>query len=53
MYASTLGLGAVTRAYFERQGELSDDEIRAIYKDTLTKARQSYDPRRALVSVSL
>jgi uncharacterized protein (DUF697 family) len=47
MFASTLGLGAVAKAYFERQGELSDDDIRAIYRDTLQSARKSFDPRRA------
>jgi uncharacterized protein (DUF697 family) len=47
MFASTLALGAVARAHFEHQDELSDDEIRDIYRDTLKRARKEYDPRRA------
>lgn len=47
MYASTIGIATVARIYFQQQGELSDDEIKSIYKDTLKSARESFDPNRA------
>jgi len=46
MYASTLGIGTVARAYFESQGAISDDEIRAVYKEAMKEARGQFDPRK-------
>jgi len=46
MYASTIAIGRIAECYFARGG-LGDDEMRAIYRDTLKKAKRSFDPRRA------
>jgi uncharacterized protein (DUF697 family) len=47
VFASTLGLGAVARAHFERpEVVLTDDEVRALYREGVTRARASFDPRR-------
>lgn len=49
VFCSTLGLGAVVGATFaagEAQQELTDDQVRAIYKDALAGARARFDPRK-------
>jgi uncharacterized protein (DUF697 family) len=46
-FAVTIGIGAVARAYFKNNGELSDDEIKRIYKDAAVGAKAAYDPTRA------
>ena len=46
VFATTLGLGAVLRAWFER-GELDDEEVRAIYRAAVARARADFDPREA------
>lgn len=49
VFCSTLGIGAVVGATFaagEAQQELSDDQVRAIYKDALAGARARFDPRK-------
>ncbi len=49
VFCSTLGLGAVVGATFaagEAKEELTDDEVRAIYKDALAGAKARFDPRR-------
>ena len=46
VYASTLALGAVARAHFERGG-LSDGEMRSVYAGAEHEGRQSYDPAGA------
>lgn len=47
MYASTLAIGMAARVYFESQGQVSDDDMKAVYQAALKKARSSFDPRRA------
>lgn len=47
MYASTLAIGMVARVYFESQGQVSDDDMKAVYQAALKKAKQSFDPARA------
>ncbi|MCO5167440.1 MAG: SHOCT domain-containing protein [Planctomycetes bacterium] len=47
MYASTLAIGRVAECYFQRQGGLSDHEMKAVFEETLRKAKKSFDPRRA------
>ncbi|MCC6528383.1 MAG: SHOCT domain-containing protein [Polyangiaceae bacterium] len=47
MYASTLAIGAVARAYFKGGGELVESEMRAVYEDTVKRAKETFDPRRA------
>ena len=46
MYASTLAIGRVAELYFE-SGDLDDREMKAIYQETLKKAKSSFDPSRA------
>jgi uncharacterized protein (DUF697 family) len=47
VFASTLGLGAVAKAHFENPGqELTDDEVRTLYKSAIDRAKASFDPRR-------
>jgi uncharacterized protein (DUF697 family) len=49
VFCSTLGIGAVVGATFaagEAQQELSDDQVRAIYKDALAGAKARFDPRK-------
>jgi len=50
MYASTLAIGAVARAYFEQGGELSNAEMKELYERTAKKARSSFDPKRMRAS---
>lgn len=47
MYASTISIGTVARIYFQRQGKMSDEEIKELYKDALKRARKDFDPKRA------
>ncbi len=47
MYASTISIGTVARIYFQRQGKMTDEEIKDIYKDALKRARKNFDPKRA------
>lgn len=47
VYASTLALGGVAIAYFEREGELSPDEIRNLFRVQLTRGRTEFEPTRA------
>lgn len=46
-YANTIALGYLARTYFKNQGELTDDEIRSIYKASSKAARKEFDPKRA------
>lgn len=46
-YASTLALGAVVVAFFERGGALDDADIRGLYRERLSSARANFDPARA------
>lgn len=47
VFASTLAIGRVAQSYFEHGGELSDEEIRALYKDAACQAKKNFDPRKA------
>ena len=47
MFASTMALGGVVITWFEREGELGEDEIRALYGARLREARGHFDPARA------
>tara|TARA_R110002072_G_scaffold49561_2_gene134547 strand:- start:1831 stop:2970 length:1140 start_codon:yes stop_codon:yes gene_type:complete len=46
VFASTLALGGVTITYFEREGELSSDEIRDLFRAQLTRGQAEFDPGR-------
>lgn len=46
-FANTLALGLVARHFFKSQGEISDDEIRTLYKNTAKAARKEFDPTKA------
>lgn len=48
VFASTLGLGAVAKAHFASPDqELSDDEVRDLYRAAIDKAKGRFDPTRA------
>jgi uncharacterized protein (DUF697 family) len=47
MYASTVAIGAVARTYFQGGGHLVESEMRAIYEETVKRAKETFDPRRA------
>lgn len=47
VFAGTLGLGAVARAHLRGGQELTDEEIRAIYRSSYQAARAEYDPGQA------
>lgn len=44
MYASTLAIGAVADAYFSANGDLTDEQMRAVYERTMKSAKKSYNP---------
>lgn len=46
MYASTLAIGMVARVYFESQGQVSDEDMKAVYQAALRNAKSSFDPSR-------
>lgn len=47
VFAGTLGLGSAACAHLRAGQQLSDEEIRAIYRASYQAARAEYDPRRA------
>lgn len=47
VFASTLGLGAAAKATFESPGrELDDEEVKALYRRAVDKAKSTFDPTR-------
>jgi len=42
MFASTKALGAVAKSYFERDEELSSEDIKAVYRAAATKAKSEF-----------
>lgn len=46
MYASTIAIGRVAELYFVH-GELSDREMRSVYKESVKSAKSDFDPKRA------
>ncbi|MEQ8279718.1 MAG: DUF697 domain-containing protein [Deltaproteobacteria bacterium] len=46
MFASTLAIGAVARAYFESGCSMSDAEMRSVYERAQRSARSSFDASR-------
>jgi len=47
MYASTIAIGTIARMYYERSGELSEAEMKALYKEAFSRAKSSFDPAKA------
>jgi uncharacterized protein (DUF697 family) len=48
VFASTMGLGAVAKAHFASPDqELTDEEVRNLYRATTDKAKARFDPTRA------
>lgn len=47
MYASTISLGTIARMYYERAGDLSEAEMKALYKEAFSRAKTSFDPAKA------
>ena len=52
LYASTLAIGAVSIAWFERGGELGAAEIRDLFRERLGAARGTFDPAKARASAA-
>lgn len=47
IFANTLAIGAVARAYFLGREDLDDDEIRELYREALGRARKEFNPKEA------
>lgn len=47
MYASTIAIGTIARMYYERAGDLSEAEMKALYKEAFSRAKTSFDPAKA------
>jgi uncharacterized protein (DUF697 family) len=47
MFASTLAIGAVARAYFHGGGAVAESEMKAVYEETVKRAKEVFDPTRA------
>ena len=47
IFATTIAIGAVARAFFDQGGEVSSQEMRNIYKKAVKNARKNFDPSRA------
>lgn len=47
IFATTIAIGAVARAFFDRGGEVSSEEMRDIYKKAVKNAKRNFDPKRA------
>ncbi|MFT5686236.1 MAG: GTP-binding protein Era, partial [Myxococcota bacterium] len=52
IFATTIAIGAVARAFFDRGGEVSSEEMRDIYKKAVKNARRNFDPKRARSSTA-
>jgi len=50
MYASTQAIGTVARIYFQQQGDLMNEDMKAIYERSLEQAKQEFDPSKAKAS---
>lgn len=46
MYASTLAIGAVAKAYFAQSGEVTQSELKSIYQRSLKKAKDDFNPSK-------
>jgi uncharacterized protein (DUF697 family) len=46
MYASTLAIGAVSDAFFRSEGNLSQEEMREVYRRTVANAKSSFRPEK-------
>ena len=49
MYASTIAIARVAELYFVH-GDLSEREMRSVYRDSVKSAKQDFDPRKARTS---
>ncbi|MGF1469162.1 MAG: DUF697 domain-containing protein [Sandaracinaceae bacterium] len=47
MFASTLAIGAVARAWFENEGAVTDTDMKRIYDRAKAEAKSAFDPSRA------
>ena len=47
MYASTIAIARVADLYFARQGDVSENDLKSLYKQTVKNARKSFDPTKA------
>lgn len=43
MFASTMALGTVARAYFESNGQLSEEDMKSVYTTAQKEAKSSFD----------
>lgn len=46
IFASTLAIGAVARTFLSREGEVSSEEMKDIYKQTVRDAKSHFDPSK-------
>jgi len=46
IFASTLAIGAVARTFLAREGEVSSQEMKDLYKQTVKDARSKFDPSK-------
>ena len=47
MYATTLALGAVARTFLSREGNMTSQEMKDLYKQAVKNAKQQFDPAKA------
>jgi uncharacterized protein (DUF697 family) len=46
MFASTVAIGAVADAFFSHDGALSEEQMRAVYKENLANAKSLFRPEK-------
>ncbi|MEA5469500.1 SHOCT domain-containing protein [Spirulina sp. 06S082] len=46
MFASTIALGNVAKAYFETEGNIDQDTMKDLYKNMVKKAKKDFNPDR-------
>ena len=47
MFATTLALGAVARTFLSQEGDMSNQEMKDLYKQTVQDAKSKFDPSKA------
>lgn len=47
MFATTLALGAVARTFIANEGDMSSEEMKDLYKQSVKDARDKFDPSKA------
>ena len=47
IFANTHAIGMVARVWFAREGEMSNSEMKSVYRDAVRKAKTDFDPAQA------